>query len=400
MRRFTRVHNGQVSIIFAMLLLGLIGFVALSIDGGYVMAERRQAQSAADAAALAAAKSLFEEQIGDIQSSGTSYATQNAGSGSSAVVSWPPASGAYAGNDKYVHVSVSKNVRKFFVGAVYSGDWKVSASATAGIEKEPANYALIALNQDSPPGIDLNGNTGIDVTGDDGSAMSNSTITSTGTASFTTDGTIDANGSIQTAGGTWSDDIRPNSPVVDDPLAGTAAPPKGTTRSYPANYCNDNCILEPGYYRNGSLSIQKTATLQPGVYYLDNYDLVLKNTNSLLQGEDLLLYMTGSDIVFDSKNGNVNLAASVTPLYAGAQPNLLFWFTRCTTIDMQGNGNLHFEGIFYAPCADLILHGNPGSETIDGQIFVGTLKVMGTSDVGIKYRNLVVTERPKVFLVE
>jgi Flp pilus assembly protein TadG len=401
MGRFFKAHTGQVSVIFAMALLGLVGFVALSIDGGYIMAERRQAQNAADAAALAAAKSLFDGQTGSIAPSGQGYAALNSGALPGDVdVSWPPATGTYSGDDKYVQVTLSKEVRKFFVGAVYGGDWKVSASATAGIEKEPANYALIALSEDNPPGIHLNGNTGIDVSGDNGSAMSNTTITSTGTASFTTDGSIDANGSIQTAGGTWSDEIRPNSPIVDDPLAGMAYPPKGDTRNYPTDYCKNDCTIEPGYYHNGLLNIDRTATMKPGVYYLENFDMVLQNTNSTLRGDNVLLFMTGGTIVFDSKNGNVDLSASPTPLYPGGQANLLFWYTRCTTVDMQGNGNLHFEGIFYAPCADVILHGNPGSETIDGQIFVGTLEVVGTSDVGITYRNLVDTERPRVFLVE
>jgi hypothetical protein len=110
--------------------------------------------------------------------------------------------------------------------------------------------------------------------------------------------------------------------------------------------------------------------------------------------------MTGSTIVFDSKNGNVYLTAPASAPYPGGPANLLFWYTRCTTIDMQGNGNLYFEGIFYAPCADVILHGNPNSDTINGQIFVGTLTVVGTSDLGINYRNLVDTDRPRVFLVE
>ena len=168
MRRFTKAYKGQVSVIFAIALVGLIGILGLSIDAGYVMAERRQAQSAADSAALAAALALYDEQFGAITPSGQNYATENSDALAADVqVSWPPATGAYSGDQKYVQVSMSQEVRKFFVGALYSGDWKVSASATAGIETKPANYALIALKETDPPGIHLNGNTAIEIVGGD-----------------------------------------------------------------------------------------------------------------------------------------------------------------------------------------------------------------------------------------
>ncbi len=59
----------------------------------------------------------------------------------------------------------------FFVGAVYSGDWEVTARAVAGVEPYPRPYALLALD---PPGMYINGTTSVYVEG--GSAMSNSNI--------------------------------------------------------------------------------------------------------------------------------------------------------------------------------------------------------------------------------
>ena len=53
--RLPHLASGQVMIIFAMAALVLVGFVALSVDTGFLMAEKRQTQSAADAAALAGA---------------------------------------------------------------------------------------------------------------------------------------------------------------------------------------------------------------------------------------------------------------------------------------------------------------------------------------------------------
>ena len=51
-----RTEKGQNLVIFALIFVGLIAVVALLIDGGFVLARRRTAQAAADAAALAAAE--------------------------------------------------------------------------------------------------------------------------------------------------------------------------------------------------------------------------------------------------------------------------------------------------------------------------------------------------------
>ena len=78
----------------------------------------------------------------------------------------------------------------------------------------------------------------------------------------------------------------------------------------------------------------------------------------------------------------------------------MFWYVPSTAIDFQGNGELYFQGVFYAPKSDVIMHGNPNGDTIDGQVFVSTYTNKGTSDLKIKYTKKVPTVRPAVFLVQ
>ncbi len=52
MKQYYRVHRGQTLIIVALSLLVLLGFVALGIDGGSALLQRRHVQDGADAAAL------------------------------------------------------------------------------------------------------------------------------------------------------------------------------------------------------------------------------------------------------------------------------------------------------------------------------------------------------------
>ncbi len=237
-----RRASGQVMIIFALASLVLVGFVALSVDTGFLMAERRQTQSAADAAALAGAKALFDGNTGQITSSAQSYGADNAGvPAGNVTVNWPPATGTFAGDNEYVQVTISKEVEKFFVGALYSGSWEVSASAVAGVELVPSDYGLIALDE---PGIRLTGNADITIT-NGGSAMSNDDIDRNGNANiFVTAGTIDANGTVDEGPG-WSapNGIRDGQPVVPDPIVAAGITPAGTDRDSRSRDCKSSTRL-------------------------------------------------------------------------------------------------------------------------------------------------------------
>src|SRR4051812_20556149 len=52
---------GHVAIFVAVSLVAIIGTLAISLDGGAIMSERRHAQATADSAALAGASQLYYE---------------------------------------------------------------------------------------------------------------------------------------------------------------------------------------------------------------------------------------------------------------------------------------------------------------------------------------------------
>src|SRR3990172_1767730 len=62
MKETKHSESGQVFVILVLALIGLLGFTALAIDGGVVDSERRRAQNAADAGALAAALAKTQSQ--------------------------------------------------------------------------------------------------------------------------------------------------------------------------------------------------------------------------------------------------------------------------------------------------------------------------------------------------
>src|SRR5713226_3041120 len=55
-------ERGQSIVLIALMMAGLVAFVGLALDGGQVFEMRRQAQNAADAAALAGGDELAEGQ--------------------------------------------------------------------------------------------------------------------------------------------------------------------------------------------------------------------------------------------------------------------------------------------------------------------------------------------------
>jgi len=68
--------KGQTLVIVALSLFALIALVALAIDGGNLMAERRQMQNAADAGALAGARAICARDA-DPEEAAAAYAAQN-----------------------------------------------------------------------------------------------------------------------------------------------------------------------------------------------------------------------------------------------------------------------------------------------------------------------------------
>ncbi len=391
-------EEGQVLILLALTLPILVMCLALALDVGFLMSERRQTQTGADAGALAAAHAaLHKHPPSEVTRTGKSYGVLNTGaSEDNVVVNRPPTSGHHQGDNNYVEVVISKPVQKFFVGAFYTGKWEVSARAVAGfgaLNKRP--YALVALNE---PGIYINGSTSVYLE-DGSSAISNAGISSSGNTNvFSAGGSIDAVKSIQ-GNSKWyaPDGINPNMPGVVDPLIGTPPPPKGTIRTAPN--CSNDCILEPGYYKDQNINISKTATLRPGgIYYFDgSTKLNLQNTNSFIKGNEVLLYFAGNS-QFTPGNGNIEVSARATAPYAGGINGMLLWIANCSVFDNSGNGIFKVEGVIYAPCSHVVLHGTPQGLGI--QVIVGDLVLKGNSSFLVTYREYVKFDVPGVYLAE
>jgi len=151
-------ERGQMVVLFALCLVVIIAAAGLLIDGGMASATRRQAQNAADTAALAAAKAVALGLDGTAAAQSLSAsngfpsaATDCAGNASSGVtVNKPPTAGAYSGSSGYIEVITQRAMRTGFAGIVGQGCWMVSARAVAAVSNAGvATCSFCALDNTS-----------------------------------------------------------------------------------------------------------------------------------------------------------------------------------------------------------------------------------------------------------
>jgi hypothetical protein len=135
-----RDERGQAIVLFAFVLLGIVAMAGLLIDGGMAWSNRRQAQAAADTAALAAAKAIVNGEdmdfaarlIAELNGFLTAIdCNGNPLSNGGVVVNHPPTSGPNAGDLKYVEVIVTRAMHTTLSGAVGVTCFMVSARAVA-----------------------------------------------------------------------------------------------------------------------------------------------------------------------------------------------------------------------------------------------------------------------------
>ncbi len=133
-------ETGQMLVLFVLALGVLLGFVAMSVDVGIILHERRSQQNAADAAALAAVAELPDSPSAAIAAA-YDWANKNgysSANGATVTVNTP-----YQGNSYAVEVIIEEDQSFIFALALGLDSVNVHARAVAGVEP-PHDYAIFA----------------------------------------------------------------------------------------------------------------------------------------------------------------------------------------------------------------------------------------------------------------
>ena len=178
------IERGQSIVLLMLVVVGILAFAALSVDGGIIYSQRRQSQIAADSAAFTAALAIAEDL--DYVAAARSQAAANGiihnGSDPNVEVFRPPVDGEYAGNNQYIQVRITSSVNPVFSHTIFNGSLVNTTEAVVRVVKGTdgplfGGNAIVALSTDASPAIKVNGSAEVLVT--NGGVFSNSSASGT-----------------------------------------------------------------------------------------------------------------------------------------------------------------------------------------------------------------------------
>jgi Flp pilus assembly protein TadG len=126
-KRFLRDESGQTMILSIVLKIGLLAFVGLAVDMGYLYQQQRWLQTAADAGALAAAGQCNASSSTNVSTAATNAVRQQQGISAGVTVSTASTC------NLPIPVTVTQSANTFFMGSFGISSVSLSATAKAGI---------------------------------------------------------------------------------------------------------------------------------------------------------------------------------------------------------------------------------------------------------------------------
>lgn len=407
-RSFRASEGGQVIVLISIVMAGLLLGVGLAIDAGTLFVARRSAQSAADAAAWAGAVVLFRGGTATAATDAAKAdATQNGYthgvSSTTVTVVTPPTSGEFAGDGRFVAVSITRNERTFFLQGAASGLTSITVHSVAGAA--PTGKGLAILTLGSGTGLEANGGAQLRVSGSDiqvNSADTTAAIRTTGTGSSIT--VTSPGDAIMVVGtGVSGSGISPapqtGVTAAFDPFLALPEPPPAATVGTNLRV-SDTRTIAPGIY-NGGIAVSSSAvvTLSPGVYIMQGGGFSVAGGATVTgTGSGVMIFNTTSGFpastgtcgnIAISGGGTISLSAPTSGIYKG----MLIWQDKdCGSSPSQGvsvtgtSSLTALSGTFYVPAAEVTITGNTGANvSINSQIISNDLKVSGSATMTLNY---------------
>jgi len=357
--------RGAMSVIIASTLPVFLGGVALAVDVAQWTLAKRMLQRQADSGALAGVYGL--SQGADHQASVTRDLALNTSFplDGPPIIERGPSVGAYAGDGNAVRVALTTAMRLPFAGLFLPGDVRITAEATAALIPT-GDVCVLALENTDTAGIFMGGNATVDIN----CAMVTNSVASnavnTGGSSTVIASPIVASGGIAPASNYAEGTVLlPYALAQLDPYAYLPDPviPGGNNqmRVQP----NQRRTYSPGTYT--SVDIKGTATLNPGIYYIDGGSFsVGSQANLTANGVTIILTSRtaasnpGSVAGVDINGGaTINMTAPSSGTYEG----ILFYQDRRAPNDshkINGNSASKLQGALYFPSSTIDLLGTTG----------------------------------------
>lgn len=425
-------QEGQATSFMALFLgILMLGFLAFGLDVANLFRQKRMAQAAADAAALAAEEEYTSGSTGNEQAVANAMAKLNGfdttlASGAATVTLSVPSSGSYAGSTQYVQAVVSQPVHTLFLSAFLRTPTLMTVSARAVAGGGQSSPTCICLEGQSGMDLNLSNNAQISapscgITVDSSSsnavgvsggsqinALSLGTVSTNWTSSGSTHGddafsvSLDDDGGGDDGGG---DDGGEGGGVNNGgSISSTTKVVKGITSqcspsiaapTLPSGLpCYDNPIVgytqATNYTGRYSLPTSSQTTINNVVCY-NSLDTSQSASVNFSPGYTYYIkgnFTTGGGAPLSGNNvqfyvgGNVNIANGVQVSLAAptvgsspAVPQTLLYVAG-STVTIQGGCGSNLSGLIYAPNAAVTLNNGSGT-TMNADFVAQSLTMAG-----------------------
>lgn len=398
-RSSTDRRRGAALVKVLVCLSALVAVAALTTDGGRMVDERRHAQAAADAAALAAGKDLYAnwwtnhgtDPSGSARTAAEQVAAANGYPASAVAVSIPPTSGTYAGQPGHAEVTIGTTLETTF-GRIFTGDgMQIGARAVA--RGEPLKIGVVLLRPHGAYAFDNSAatfalaNKPLVVDSDDPTAFR-----STGAALVSVSRIDVTGGASNSSALTLSGRVRTNMRPTLDPLAFLPVPDANSMTVRSPTPLTVNTVLptalDPGVYRGGvHVTGLSVVTMSPGVYVMEGGGFQVDGT-AAVTGLGVMVYNTTSGTyapgpVSITGLGKVVLTAPASGTYQG----MSFFQHRglAQPVTVNGSGLTTVTGVVYAAKAPVALTGTAaaGVDTLGGAYVADSLTATGAGAVAV-----------------
>ena len=394
---------------FALMLPVIVGFIGLGVEVGMWYKERRDIQTAADAAALSG---MFEKNGGgtdaEIIAAATADATRNGYSAATdtIAVNIGPESGPHLDDTAYIEVIINRQLTTMLSQIVLDTAPKAYARAVSGISGGDDEACVLALSPTAQDAISMNG-AGSSVNMNGCGVFSNSSHASKAVniqnGTFEVDciasvGGINVGGTISTScAGT-----KTGQAALDDPYSAIDVPaysgcdqdPSGNQAYAPTSSDPD---LSEGVYCGGiTISSGETIFMNPGIYIMDEGNFTV-NGGGTITGSGVTIILTASDgsgygTISINGGGTINLTAPTSSDNSGSiqgdYTGMLFYQDRAAGSSsslngtINGNSNVELGGAIYMPENNLSFTG--GAEVgSDGCLLLVAQEVSFTGNADI-----------------
>ncbi len=380
-------QRGNALILAGLAMPVLVGFAGLATDTIFWSLDKRQLQRSADSAAMAGVYGLAQGHDPIDSAQANLAQTNELVLSEPATIENAPTEGGYTGDAEAVRVVLRTQRALPFSSLFMASTPTIEVSATAA-KITNGNYCVISLDTSNTTGIEVTGSAAVDLNcGMFANSRGANVVSAGGSASVRSTPVAGVGGLAASNRYLEPTELLPYSVPQPDPFADLPPPEPADCGPKVNVQPTQSVVLSPGCFRG--MDIKGTATLQPGVYYIDGGELSF-GSQANVTGTDVTFVLTstnaatnpGSIATLDMNGGaNIDLRAPTSGDYNGV---LIYQDRRAATgvsNKINGNSSSRLQGAFYFPRQMLDFNGNSGLTTDCIQLIGYRVSFSGNSSI-------------------